>query len=122
MSIIKAIDNFNTSNWVVTTEELHHRYADLCIGFTKEAPVIEFSNLKFGYSFSENGTVLKEGVFPPEGSVYVRSDQEVIVTERINYEPNKTYSLFLWCENAGMRFENTFDIISPSAPQIEVTE
>lgn len=117
MSIITAIDDLETLNWSVKTENLMPRSAELRIGFTKQAPVIEFQNLKFGYVFSKNGVVIQQANFPPEGVRYIRSDQTFLVNEVIKYDPDQTYSLFMWCENAGNRFEDTFEIITPRPRQ-----
>ena len=41
MSKIIATDHFETQNWEVTFEDLVPNYADLFIGFTDDAPVVE---------------------------------------------------------------------------------
>ena len=86
MSKIIATDHFETSNWEVTFEDLASHYADLFIGFTDDAPVVEFKDLKFKYELKQDGNIKQYGVFPPPGVKYVRTDQPYIVVERLNLE------------------------------------
>ena len=81
MSKIIATDHFETSNWEVTFEDLASTYADLFIGFTDDAPVVEFKDLKFKYELKQDGNIKQYGVFPPPEVRYVRTDQPCIVVE-----------------------------------------
>ena len=117
MSKIIATDHFETSNWEVSFEDLAPNYADLFIGFTDDAPVVEFKNLKFKYELKQDGNIKKYGVFPPAGVRYVRSDQPYLVVERLNLILETEYELYLWAENGGKSFETTVSFTTPRPAQ-----
>ena len=119
MSKIVAVDDFATQNWSVSVEDLNPTYTDLFIGFTNEAPVVEFTNLKFGYELRQADNIKKYGVFPPPGVRYIRSDQPYLVVERLTLRPEVEYTLWLWCENAGQRFETEYSFTTPALPAVE---
>jgi len=113
MSKIFATDNFQTQNWKVTFKNLDPRYADLFIGFTDDAPIVEFKDLKFKYELKQNGNIKHQGVYPPPNITYVNSTETYIVTERLFYESETEYQLYLWVENDGKSFETTVNFTTP---------
>ena len=117
MSKIIATDHFETQNWEVSFEDLGPTYADLFIGFTDDAPVVEFKDLKFKYELKQDGNIKQYGVFPPPNVRYVRTDQAYIVAERLNLLPEQTYELYLWAENGGESFEKTVSFTTPRPAQ-----
>ena len=117
MSKIIATDHFETQNWEVTFEDLAPNYADLFIGFTDDAPVVEFKDLKFKYELKQDGNIKQYGVYPPAGVRYKQSDQEYLKVVRLKLETEESYSLFLWAENDGQRFEKEFDFKTPRLAQ-----
>ena len=117
MSKIIATDHFETQNWEVTFDNLAPTYADLFIGFTDDAPVEEFKDLKFKYELKQAGNIKQYGVFPPPGVRYVRSDQDYIVAERLNLEIEEDYELYLWAENNKQSFETTVTFTTPRPAQ-----
>jgi len=117
MSKIIAKDHLKTQNWEVTFDNLAPTFADLYIGFTDEAPVIEFRDLKFKYELKQNGNIKQYGVFPPPNTRYVRTDQEFLVTERLKLEMETDYELYLWAENNKESFETTVTFTTPRPKQ-----
>lgn len=117
MSKLIAKDDFQTQNWLVTEEELSSHYADLCIGFTDQEPIVDFINLRFGYTLSSNDTELQTQSYPPEGVEYIQTDQEYLTVDTLNLQPETSYSLFLWAENDGKRYEYTYNFTTPRPPQ-----
>jgi hypothetical protein len=117
MSKLVATDNFKTNNWSLDIEDLAPNYADLFIGFTNEAPIVEFKGLKFGYELKQGDNIKQYGMYPPPGVRYVRSDQAYLVVQRLNLKPEQTYTLFLWAENDGKRFEKDFEFTTPKPIQ-----
>jgi len=117
MSKLYATDNFKTGNWSLDTSEIGPTTNDLFITFTEEAPVITFKDLKFGYELKQDGNIKQYGVYPPPGVRYKRSDQEYLVSTRLKLETEESYSLFLWAENDGHRFEKEFDFDTPRPRQ-----
>ena len=117
MSKIFAKDHLQTQNWEVTFDNLAPTLADLYIGFTDEAPVIEFRDLKFKYELKQNGNIKQYGVFPPPNTRYVRTDQEFLAIERLNLEMETDYELYLWAENNKESFETTVPFTTPRPAQ-----
>ena len=117
MSKIIATDHFETQSWEVTFEDLAPNYADLFIGFTDDAPVVEFEDLKFKYELKQGENIKQYGVFPPPNTRYVRSDQPYLVVERLTFRPDQTYELYLCAENGGEAFEHTVSFTTPRPAQ-----
>lgn len=117
MSKIFATDHFETQNWEVTFEDLAPNYADLFIGFTNEAPVVWFKNLKFKYELKQGDNIKQYGVFPPANTRYIRSDQAYLVVERLKLQVETEYQLYLWAENSGQAFEKTITFTTPLPTQ-----
>jgi hypothetical protein len=117
MSKIIATDNFETSNWGVKFENLASNYADLFIGFTDNAPIIEFDNLKFKFELSQGNDIVLSKTYPPSNIKYIRSDQEYLVVQRLNLKVESEYKLYLWAENGGNSFETTINFTTPRPNQ-----
>jgi len=117
MGKLYATDNFKTGNWSLDTSDIGSGSNDLYITFTEEAPVITFKDLKFGYELRQDGNIKEYGVYPPPGVRYRRSDQEYLKVIRLNTQTDESYTLFLWAENDGQRFEKEFDLEIPRPPQ-----
>ena len=117
MSKIYATDHFETSNWEVTFDNLAPNYADLFIGFTDNAPVVEFKDLKFSFELCQDGEVVAGKTYPPANTKYVRSDQTYLVVERLSLSMETDYELYLWAENDGQSFEKTISFTTPRPAQ-----
>jgi hypothetical protein len=117
MSKIIAIDNIKTENWKVTLDDLSPYYADLQIGFTEQKPIVEFTNLRFGFSLSSDNEVLDNKEYPPANVRYVRTDQKYLITHRLKFKPETEYQLFLWAENSNIRIEHTETFTTPIPKQ-----
>jgi hypothetical protein len=113
MSKIIATDNFETSNWEVTFDDLAPNYADLFIGFTDQAPVVEFKDLKFKYELRQGENIKQYGVFPPPNTRYIKTNQTYLVVERLDLQTETTYELYLWAENNKEVFERTVSFTTP---------
>jgi len=117
MGKLYATDNFKTGNWSLDTSEIGSGSNNLFITFTEEAPVITFKDLKFGYELKQNDNIKQYGVFPPSGVQYRQSDQEYLQVIRLNTQTDESYTLFLWAENDGQRFEKEFEFATPRPSQ-----
>ena len=114
MSKISAVAHLKTKNWEVNIADLTAFSSSLHIGFTDEAPVIQFQNLQFKYELRQGENIKQYGIFPPSGVRYVRTDQTYLVVEQLkNIKPDETYELYLWATNGGEFFESTIDFIVP---------
>jgi len=117
MGKLYATDNFRTGNWSLDISEIGPTSNDLFITFTEEAPVITFKDLKFGYELKQDDKIKQYGVYPPAGVRYNRSNQKYLISVRLELETEELYSLFLWAENGGQRFEKEFNFETPRHAQ-----
>lgn len=115
MSIIKAYDNLIDNQWDFIEENISSHYADLKIGFTKNEPIVEFKNLKFGFELKHNDEIIDSKNWPPENIKYRRTDQVFLVTHRLSFKPGLNYVLRVWAENDGV-FVEGFLPFSPPIP------
>lgn len=117
MSKILAKDDLKTQSWEVTFHDLEPTFADLYIGFTEEAPIVNFKDLKFKYELRQANNIKQYGVFPPPNTRYVSTDQEFLVVERLYLEIETDYELYLWAENNKESFETTVTFTTPRPAQ-----
>ena len=117
MSKIIATDHFASQNWEVVFEDLAPTYADLFIGFTENDPIIEFKDLSFKYELKQGSNIKQYGVYPPPGVKYVRTDQTYLVVERLKFEMETEYELYLWAKNGGKSFESSVIFTTPRPKQ-----
>jgi len=111
MSKIFAVNDLSTNGWTVTLDAIASTYADLHVGFTGTG--IEFSQLEFGYELRQGASVIQSKQWPPPNVVYKRTDQQYIAFDRLNFQDGQTYSLMLWMDVNGERFENITEFTSP---------
>lgn len=117
MSKLIATNNFNTGKWLLQVESLSAYHVDLHIGFVNQVNIVEFKDLKFGYELRQDENIKQYGVYPPAGVRYVKSDQPHLTIERLHLQTEQTYTLFLWAENDGQRFEKEFEFTAPRPEQ-----
>lgn len=117
MSEIRALDNLVDNIWDIIEVDTAPHYADLRIGFTKNEPVVNFDNLKFGFELGQDNNILDSKQWPPHGVRYRRTDQVFIVNHRLKFQPDQTYQLHVWAENAGVYVERTHEFTTPIPSQ-----
>lgn len=91
----------------------------LYFGFTDSdgLPVL-FDNLKFGLALARDGESLAEESYPQDDVVYESTDQEFLVAVDLSViRLGVEYVLAAWVENAGERWEASFDVTLPRWPQ-----
>ena len=108
MGKIHVTNNFITGKWNINAQELESGAVDLMISFTDGNPVTQFKKLSFGYELRQEDNIKKYGVFPPVGVTYISSDQPYLATVRLTLRPEITYTIWMWCENNGQKYEDFF--------------
>jgi hypothetical protein len=110
------LGNFDTQSWAAD-DQVDAYSAEIKIGFRNgdQNPVI-FDNLSFGFDFFSGEESLFSGSYPPVNVFYKSSDQEYVVAEVVNnLTPEESYTLNVWVQNAGQRFEESI-IVTTSRP------
>lgn len=77
-------------------------------GFRKDTQLpVYFNNLSFGYKITNNDLTIYEDSMPPEGIVYISTDQEIIhIFEIEKIKLGLEYYITVWAENDGERWEH----------------
>jgi len=117
MSNIYAQNNLKTNTWDINLQNLDSNYVDLHIGFSDQFSTIQFTNLQFGYELKQEDNIKQYEIYPSPGGKYIRTDQPYLITKRINFSPDNTYTLYLWCENNSIRSETNFEFTTPKPLQ-----
>ena len=109
-----------TKQWdVKTLDVLHYYYMDFAVGFRNEGQkTVSFRNLRFDVTLTD--VVTDQVVFtqshPISNIVYVRSNQDVLLSMRINVVPGQ-YKARVHVINADEDGVNEFELTSPRPPQ-----
>lgn len=117
MSTVTLQYNISNKRWKGTENSLTSNYCDLLIGFASNQTSTVFDNLSFGFKLTTSNKVLQSQNFPENDIVVYRSTAEPhLVSVPLNLEPNTTYTLTVWAENAGERkeFDYTFKTPHPT--------
>jgi hypothetical protein len=61
---------------------------------------IPLRGVSFGFTLSVDGSVTDERQWPPEGTLYVQTDQDTLATYRLAWEPEQTVTLDVWLVDA----------------------
>lgn len=116
---MKILADLTTKTFTVDEETLPHLY----LGFRdNESQNVTFNNLSFGYKVTSGRKTIATVAYPPEGVQYVSSDQDYISSDTIEVDPDTSYTVAIWVENAGEKFEGKFTTKTPPAPEPVVTE
>lgn len=112
---MKIIADISKKTWLIKDDTLQDGFINACIGFTKNGklPVV-FDSLHFGISvFSENEKIFEDSR-PHKGSSYHSTDQECLDSFSVdNIHRGRKYTINVWAENAGEKWEKSFDITLP---------
>jgi hypothetical protein len=120
MSVIRVTGDLNYDQWIVENFFVDPRKTELQIGFRSLVngdSYIEFNNLKFGFFLYYEGQTIQQGSYPPVGIKLISSDQEFIEQITLNVQPDKTYQIHIWAENAGKFYDHRVDLEIPRYEQ-----
>lgn len=78
---------------------------------------ITFDHLSFGLTVFSNDIEIASFTFPPGTVRYTQSDQDMILTDQVTWEPNDNIILVAFLDNARQRIERTWYLTAPLPPQ-----
>jgi len=117
---MKFLADIATKSWSKEDEELSNFSVNLYFGFRNNGSLpVTFSGMGFGYTLENSEGLISEDHNPLEGVVYVSSDQDYVSAHTINnLVPDEEYTVNVWAENAGERWEEefTFTLPRPESP------
>lgn len=117
MKDLKVILDLKTQTWNIEDIDDFNKTTEVLFGVRQVSPTVLFDNLKFGFTLLYNGNVVQEFSDPPVGTTYICSDQEYLKSIPIGVTYNQTYTLLLWAENAGVRYEFDYTFTTPKPNQ-----
>jgi len=112
MSKILINCNLETGDWTVREEGLQSHYADVRFYFCNFQSIVMFDNLTFGVKLKKDSEQLFNEAFGLTKRFVALENtlfDNWIENARLYLESNTTYTLELWCENAGIR--RTYDYV-----------
>ena len=61
---------------------------------------IPLRGVSFGFTLSVDGSVTDQRRWPPEGTLFVRTDQDTLATYRLAWQPEQTVTVDVWLIDA----------------------
>jgi len=119
MSTVKVIFDTQTSDISFDTSAIGAYYCDFVAALERHGQTVDIRGLSYGADVRVNGELVLEKAWPPPGVMYVSTDQDMLVTERLtNFPPDAECSLSVWVENANGKFtgQTSFTIPRPEQP------
>jgi len=112
---MKFLADIATKSWSKEDTEEYSFSVNLYFGFRNNGSLpVTFDGMGFGYTLENSEGIVDEDHNPLEGVVYISSDQDYISSHAINgLVPDKEYTVNVWAENAGERWENSFSFTLP---------
>jgi hypothetical protein len=112
---MKLLADIANKTWSKSEEDESSFSLNLYLGFRNNGVLpVSFSGMGYGYTLENSEGTVDENHNPLEGLVYISSDQDYISAHTVNdLVPDEEYTLSVWAENAGERWEDTFTFTLP---------
>jgi hypothetical protein len=112
MSVLIQL-NLSTGEWFIKKEQPEPFYSFVEIGFTADSLPVTFDDLAFGFSAKVNQETPQRYSYPQNDIKYVSTDQEYLVSESIQGNPEDIVTVDVWAKNAGERYFGSFGFVMP---------
>lgn len=83
----------------------------------RHGQTVVFADLAFGAVVTANGSEIKRIERPRPGEVWVQSDQDLLVSDLVQWQPDQQIEVYAWIRNAGELFEATASFTAPRPKQ-----
>ena len=104
--VLKSVYDPTAKSQTVITNTLPASYVDLQICMGTDGETMTADNYHSGWRVSSGTNVLSEGQWPSSGVTLISTDQRVLHTVRIPWEPDWNVTVETWTENGGERKES----------------
>jgi hypothetical protein len=91
--------------------------ADISALINRHGQIIVFNNLSFGVSVKADGVSILDKAFPPPGTKYSKTDQDLITTVRCFWNPDQAITVDAWIQNGGNTYYATHEFVAPRPVQ-----
>jgi hypothetical protein len=109
------ISDIATKSWSREETDEDSFSVSIYVGFRNNGllPVI-FNDMTFGYSLKKNNQIISTNENPPDGIVYISSDQDYISSYTVSdLIPDEEYTIEVWSKNSGEIWEESFNFTLP---------
>lgn len=115
MSTVTILYNLTKNQWEGNSNQLTSNYCQLEIGFCNNQPQVIFDNLSFGFELKALDKTIQTNSYPEdEHIVYRSSAQPYLVSESLILNPQTSYTLYMWAENAGKKSKFKYNFSTPA--------
>lgn len=84
--------------------------------FINDTPTIVFNDFSFGFTLTQNDTLLYSRSYPKEGTKYISTDQSYLESIIIDLIPDTKYALDVWSKENDIKSTGTY-VFSTGIPQ-----
>lgn len=99
---------------LINVSNLPNAFSGECEIATSVKKLENYDSLSFGYQLKSNGIVVNEITKPDPNVTYISSDNGFIDIQLLELDPETDHELTFWCEESGIRSEETFTFTTPS--------
>ena len=112
---IILINDIGQNEWTIDSSSVHsHTDCYICFKFIDNGKqTVNFRGLTFGYEMLLNNEPIKTGSFPRNGTNFVQTNQEYLVTEYIEPNPGFEYTISVWSTHNDVTYSNDFNVVIP---------
>lgn len=94
--------------------EINHWGADLRAMLTRNGQTVNLNGVKMSLTISADGVEIFNLHLPPSGVKYKQTDQDILATGRVMWEPDQTISVSAWCQTtSGQELTATAEFVAP---------
>ena len=102
---------------VIATNEMSAYSCDLSVGIIRHGMTVPFADTSFGFSAATNGIEFVNKTWPPEGLIYVSTDQDILERIRISWIPESIVTLDFWLLTSGQQYSTNLVVTIPRPAQ-----
>jgi len=82
------------------TNDQQPRGCTLTARLKRYGQTIPLRGVSFGFTLTVDGVVTEERQWPPQGTLYVQTDQDTLATYRLAWQPEQTVTVDVWLIDA----------------------
>jgi len=111
-SLIFTFDR-TTQEFSCIRKDIGPYYCEFTAGLLTDGETIGFNNLSFGFIVLRGEETIFNKSYPPPGTTYIKSDQTILVVERINWKPDWELKIQIWVQTFGQSYGTELELTVP---------
>ena len=114
---MKALFDVATRSFTIEAGDPQFSGDVLTADINRHGNVIPLRGVSFGFSLIVNSSVADEQAWPPEGVRYSKTDQDILASYRLRWQPEDDVQVDCWLvDAAGERHTATASFTAPPLP------